>query len=957
MERTSTTLAEESVGLGLAATAQSGERPAVDVERPPGATLGRYVLLDRLGAGAMGEVYSAHDRELDRQVAIKFLQPGLASEGLRVRLRREAQAMARLSHPNVVTVHDVGEEEGQIFVAMEYVRGVTLRAWLGAQARSWQEILEVFVPIGRGLAAAHAAGIVHRDFKPDNVMVGEDGRPRVMDFGLARADEGDVGAALRGSSSGSSPSGSALTMSLTQAGAILGTPVYMAPELWSGAIADARCDLFAYCVALWEALWGERPFAGASLPALIRSVSGGALVAPKGASRVPTRVRRAIERGLARQPETRWASMDALVAELERALRRPVRRATFGAVAVLSVAVVGLATPRALEVQEARAKEAACDAKADAIFPDPDHWSLVRALANLPTDTEPRGIHRLLTAISRHQAGIREAKWRCQTICLDPPEQALAWPWLEARIDRCFDRVAHDLEIWERWIASADPVALYDLVPPGAAECVDFGGAFHAMNAAPEDPAARERWRALRARLVDARVAMVDAPRATFEAELDSIDEAARRLDDRFLMRWTEHLRARHFFLIGSPRRAHEALARSLEGDDGQGSVTSPVDPKALALHAFEGGAAEEVSLKLAARLFEPRIGPSPEEYRDSLGALIWWPEGPKAELIWGDGGVERPLDGLPSFLDAGATTRLEGDARLLVLAGDYDLAASHARKALEIAAGRGFAWPAERSSLLLSLGRAELGLGRLREAATALAEALAMSDPEHTSAARRGAVLLASAELAAAQGDLEGAERRLAEASALAGEAAGEDALYGSLVELVAGRLALRRGENEEAKARLLHARRGLVTSAGFARGRLAEVHAELAALAIAEGRLDDADEALDEALTIRRSLMGDEHIAAAPLLALKAEVAGLRGALEASAELGSRAAALEGARAAQIRAREDACPRFAPAFVGLRPGDDTGRAEARELYLACRDAGVGGSDFSWIRGRVSVE
>lgn len=238
------------------------------------------------------------------------------------------------------------------------------------------------------------------------------------------------------------------------------------------------------------------------------------------------------------------------------------------------------------------------------------------------------------------------------------------------------------------------------------------------MNAAPEDPAARERWRALRARLVDARVAMVDAPRATFEAELDSIDEAARRLDDRFLMRWTEHLRARHFFLIGSPRRAHEALARSLEGDDGQGSVTSPVDPKALALHAFEGGAAEEVSLKLAARLFEPRIGPSPEEYRDSLGALIWWPEGPKAELIWGDGGVERPLDGLPSFLDAGATTRLEGDARLLVLAGDYDLAASHARKALEIAAGRGFAWPAERArSSSRSAGRswASGGSGRRR--------------------------------------------------------------------------------------------------------------------------------------------------------------------------------------------------------------------------------------------------
>ncbi|MEZ4448390.1 MAG: serine/threonine-protein kinase [Nannocystaceae bacterium] len=215
-------------------------------ERPRGAILGRYTILNRLGAGAMGVVYLAHDVELDRRVAIKLLRAGLADERLRLRLVREAQAMARLNHPNVVTVHDVGVADGQVFVAMEEVRGVTLRAWLDERRRGWREVVEIFLMVGRGLSAAHAGGIVHRDFKPDNVMVDVDGRPRVMDFGLARAEaeveapgsEAPLDAASASWSSESSP----LRVTLTQAGAILGTPSYMAPELWVGAVADARSD-------------------------------------------------------------------------------------------------------------------------------------------------------------------------------------------------------------------------------------------------------------------------------------------------------------------------------------------------------------------------------------------------------------------------------------------------------------------------------------------------------------------------------------------------------------------------------------------------------------------------------------------------------------------------------------------------------------------------------------------
>src|SRR5450432_4380055 len=155
-----------------------------------GATIGRYVVLGLVGRGGMGEVYAAYDPELDRKVAVKLLRvkPGNGvslAEG-RQRTLREAQAIARLSHPNVVIVFDVGTFEDQVFIAMEFVDGNTVTYWLQSQLRSWQDILKVFMAAGRGLTAAHDKGLVHRDFKPDNVMVGRDGQVRVMDFGLAR---------------------------------------------------------------------------------------------------------------------------------------------------------------------------------------------------------------------------------------------------------------------------------------------------------------------------------------------------------------------------------------------------------------------------------------------------------------------------------------------------------------------------------------------------------------------------------------------------------------------------------------------------------------------------------------------------------------------------------------------------------------------------------------------------
>ncbi|HET6584115.1 MAG TPA: serine/threonine-protein kinase, partial [Nannocystaceae bacterium] len=214
--------------------------------------IARFAVLRRLGSGGMGVVYSAYDDELDRKVAIKLLRPDLFGDEGQLRLRREAQAVAKLSHPNVVGVFETGVHDGRVFVAMEFVHGRTLGAWSRAASHGWTTIVDVFLQAGQGLLAAHAVGLVHRDFKPDNVMVGDDGRVRVLDFGVARA------VALPDAAT--APGDGALSSALTVTGAVVGTPAYMAPEQLAGETADARTDQYAFCLTLWEALFGESAF-------------------------------------------------------------------------------------------------------------------------------------------------------------------------------------------------------------------------------------------------------------------------------------------------------------------------------------------------------------------------------------------------------------------------------------------------------------------------------------------------------------------------------------------------------------------------------------------------------------------------------------------------------------------------------------------------------------------------
>ena len=295
-----------------------------------GAAVDRYLVLAELGRGGMGVVYAAYDPDLDRRIAIKVLR-GRSDEGSAgsQRLLREAQALAKLSHPNVIGVYDVGTVGDEVFVAMELVQGGTMREH--AAGKTWREQLAAYIAAGRGLAAAHAAGLVHRDFKPENVLVGPDGRPRVTDFGLVRATAvaGDGGGSTEPEPSrerpASTPQPLALESSLTAAGTVMGTPSYMAPEQMIGEPTSAATDQYSFAVALWETLFGAKPYAGKDVAAVRAAIEAGRR-SSYDRGEVPVRVVRALEKSLALVPAQRWPSMDALLAELDAAARPTARR-------------------------------------------------------------------------------------------------------------------------------------------------------------------------------------------------------------------------------------------------------------------------------------------------------------------------------------------------------------------------------------------------------------------------------------------------------------------------------------------------------------------------------------------------------------------------------------------------------------------------------------------------------
>ncbi|MBX7081570.1 MAG: serine/threonine protein kinase, partial [Nannocystaceae bacterium] len=321
---------DDAAGLSEQAAA-ARVRAALLGDAPRSPQLTRYRLRRVLGEGAMGQVWLADDPELSREVAIKLVKtPDAAhAEVLLRRLAREAKAMARLSHPNVVQIYDVGREYDdarrapRLFIVMERVDGETLARWMQTP-RPWRATVRVFVQACDGLAAAHRAGLVHRDFKPGNVFVGRDGRVRVGDFGLARAGPA-APARADALESRDAQLHDTLAGSLTQSGAVVGTPLYMAPEQHAGAAVTAASDQYALCVALYEALAGTRVFAG-RLTEVVAAKHARALPTARRLADVPEPLLAAVRRGLSPDPRDRFPSIDALADELRASLRRRGRR-------------------------------------------------------------------------------------------------------------------------------------------------------------------------------------------------------------------------------------------------------------------------------------------------------------------------------------------------------------------------------------------------------------------------------------------------------------------------------------------------------------------------------------------------------------------------------------------------------------------------------------------------------
>ena len=481
--------------------------------RPP-PTEERYEILDVLGSGGMGIVYAARDRELGRKVAIKVLRT-LASDDAAQRLIREGRAIARLSHPNVVHVYDVVRTERGVFVAMELVEGEPLSVWLAARPRPWRDVIAVFLQAGEGLAAAHAAGLVHRDFKPSNVFVGKDGRARVGDFGLARLERELEDPARRISR----PSDAGLE--LTQTGAILGSPAYMPPEQFEARSADARSDQFSFAVSLYEGLVGTRPFQGATAAEIYERTLAGGLAFPR-TSRVPRRIQQAVLRGLAAAPEDRHQSLAAMLAALRP--DRPARRWPFAvAGAGVAAAIATLAVTRGHE----RAPCEDAGAEVAGVWDLPQRALLVAALTHL--HGTPDRVEQVIDMLDARSAAWiamrRETCTAAQVHDVDKQaQQNLRTACLAERLREL--RITIDLLVRaDREVAQNAVVAIEHLPP--LASCTNVR-TLSLADAMPADPATAAQIGTLREDIARAR-ALGDAGKYAEARELAG--KAAARAD------------------------------------------------------------------------------------------------------------------------------------------------------------------------------------------------------------------------------------------------------------------------------------------------------------------------------------------------------------------------------------------------------------------------------------------
>ena len=594
-----------------AETLSSGVWKPETAELPRGTEVGRYVVLGQLGAGGMGVVYAAYDPELDRKVALKLVREEATrapetSDG-RTRLLREAQALARLNHPNVVAVHDVGTFADRVYLAMEHVEGLTLRSWVQA-GRAWPELLRVLVAAGRGLAAGHAAGLVHRDVKPDNIMIGVDGRVRVMDFGLARA----TGTRVAAPPVELPAQSERLSLSVTRTGSVMGTPAYMAPEQWAGKEADARSDQFAYGVMVWEALFGERPFAGETLSVLAPKVLRGEVRSPPQGHGAPGWLRRAVMRALAAEPGQRWPDMARMLAALERGRGR-ARRAWISAGCVALVVAGAGALGWRQHVQGERA--AACvaaGAEIDAVWDDAARTRLAAGLLGSGAAHADATYARVVPWIDRWTG--EWARLRSD-VCVEATIEGTRAPGELVAATGCLAEQREALEELLVVLGEGDRFGVTRAVPavaalPAVATCGD-PEVLARWPAMPDDEATRAEVQALRRELGRVRGLRYAGRRADGGRRAAGVVAAADRLGYRPL---TIQARLAYGGAVAAadPASAEEALTRAFmdAGELGADELAAAAATELVGVVGSAGGRpAEGLVWGRSAAMFVARLG------------------------------------------------------------------------------------------------------------------------------------------------------------------------------------------------------------------------------------------------------------------------------------------------------------------------------------------------------------
>jgi len=788
---------------GRGSIAETIEEPYVARERRElarGASVDRYLVLSKLGAGAMGVVYAAHDPDLDRKIALKVLRSAEDARWL-----REGRAVARLSHANVIAVHDVGVADGRAFIVMELVDGESVDAWL-ASARAWREVLRVFVAAGRGLAAAHAAGIVHRDFKPANVLIGSDGRVKVGDFGLATEEPGKgTGMALRRAQEGTG---------------LAGTPAYMAPEQLDGEPATAASDQFSFAVALYEGIYGSRPFAGANVAEIRAAIARG--VAAPAKDDVPARVRAALDRALAAEPARRFGSIDELLAAIDPPARS--RRAWIAAPIVVMMGVAAFVMSRGGGTPACKVSSVggAWDA--------PRRAAVERAFGAV---SRPYA-HDALVATER-ALDAYSSTWAAADLASCEANDA---PAIREQKAVCLDELRRELDGFTGLLAAADedlvrraPQAAAKLTPPSAcAEAIARG------RRQPQDLSIRLRVDAAESRLAGARALHIAGRYRDAVNEARAVLAQAKTLGYHPLEADAGLLLGRALTQLGSTDEAERALA------DAARAAEASRDDVVAADARIERVGALGVAGHDAARGLE--LVPDAQAALDRLG---------------GDGiRLARLLDYRGSLAN---------------LAGHYEEAVALHTQALALR--RALLAPDDDaiSTSLMDLGSSLDLAGRQREARAIFDDALARRERllgrSHPAVAD---ILTDRGVVFAEAGDFEHSEADWRRALAIREATLPPDhpaigALYMNLAADARDQRRYDEAIELFTRAIAIAEQHGLRADAAIRRGEIARTYFE-------QGRCDDAANALAPALDALAAELGDTHPDVANLLGMSAQI-----------------------------------------------------------------------------------